>query len=98
MPTTPRFEWDDAKNAENRRKHGIGFEEAAEIFNRSVLTRADDRHHGEVREIGFGFLDNGVVAAVAHTDRDGVIRTISARKATERERNLFHAYLERTLG
>lgn len=98
MPTTPRFEWDDAKNAENRRKHGIGFEEAAEIFNGPVLTRADDRHHGEVREIGFGFLDNGVVAAVAHTDRDGVIRMIGARKATERERNLFHAYLERALG
>ena len=92
------FEWDDAKNAENRRKHGIDFEEAVEIFNGPLLTRTDDRTYGEMREISFGFLGTGVVAAVAHTDRAGAIRMISARKATERERNLFHAYLERTLG
>jgi len=98
MSSELRFEWDDAKNAENRRKHGIGFGDAAEIFNGPVMTRADDRRYGEMREISFGFLGTGVVAAVAHTDRDGVIRIISARKATERERNLFYAYLERALG
>ena len=93
-----RFEWDDAKNAENRRKHGIGFEEASQIFQGPVLTRSDDRRHDEVREISFGFLGSGMVAAVAHTERDGGIRMISARRATERERNLFHAYLKRAIG
>ncbi len=93
-----RFEWDDAKNAENRRKHGIDFEEAAEIFNGPILTHADDRAYGEVREISFRFFGTGVVGAVAHTDRAGAIRMISARKATERERELFHAYLERAIG
>ncbi len=31
-----RFEWDEAKNKSNRRKHGIRFEVAVEVF--------DDRH------------------------------------------------------
>lgn len=98
MPSQLRFEWDDAKNAENRRKHGFGFEEAAEIFKGPTLTDTDDRPYAETREISFGFLGTGVVAAVAHTDREGTIRIISARKATERERNHFHVYLQRALG
>ena len=98
MPSGSRFEWDDAKNAQNRRKHGIGFEEAAEIFNGPTLTDTDDRLYGETREITFGFLGTGVVAAVTHTDRAGVIRIISARKATERERILFNAYLQGAFG
>lgn len=94
---THRFEWDDTKNIANRHKHGIGFEEAAEIFDGPVLTRIDDRANGEMREISFGFLGSGIVVVV-HTDRDGVIRIISARKATGQERNRFRAYLEKALG
>ncbi len=94
----PRYEWDDDNNADNRRKHGIGFEEAKEIFNGPVLTRVDDRQYGESREIGFGFLVSGIVVVVVHTDRDGIIRIISARKATGKERRHFRAYLEKALG
>ena len=92
------FEWDEAKNAANRRKHGIGFEEAAEIFNGPVLTRVDDREQGETREISVGFVGSGVVVAVVHTDRNGAIRIISARKAIGPERSLFRGYLEKALG
>ncbi len=96
---TRRFEWDDAKDQENRRKHGISFAEGAEIFNGPVLTAPDDRfRYGEMREISIGFLGGIVVLNVAHTDRDGTTRIISARRATKKERRLFHAYLERTLG
>ena len=96
---TRRFEWDDVKAEENRRKHGIRFGEAAQIFEGPVLTRVDDRFgYGELREISIGLLGGVVVLNVAHTDRDGVTRIISARKATRQERRLFHTYLERTLG
>ena len=94
----PEFEWDDAKNAANRRKHGIGFEEAAEIFFGPILSRVDEHSSHEVREISFGLLGNVVVVCVVHAERDGRIRIISARKATRRERKLFYAYLEKTLG
>jgi uncharacterized DUF497 family protein len=30
--TNPRFEWDEKKNAANRRKHGISFTEAKTAF------------------------------------------------------------------
>ena len=93
------FEWDSDKNAANTKKHGIGFEEAAEVFEGPVFKRFDDRlRTGEIREISFGFLGSTVILAVAHTDRNGKTRIISARKATKSERRVFYAYLEKTIG
>ena len=93
------FEWDEAKNAENYRKHNIRFEEAREIFSGPVLTWFDDRFDvGEIRETSLGMLGTSVVLSVAHTDRDGVTRLISARKATKMERRRYHGYLKSTLG
>jgi len=56
------FEWDPAKNATNRRKHGISFEEAIEIFDGPVLARADDDIHGEPRERSYGLMRDVVVS------------------------------------
>lgn len=96
---TDEFEWDDLKSAENLTKHGISFEEATEIFNGPVFTRMDDRFaHDEPREISLGILGEMVVLSVAHTDRDGKTRIISARKATRSERRMFYAYLEKAFG
>lgn len=93
------FEWDSDKSAANLKKHGISFEEAAEIFNGPVFTRLDDRlHTDETREISFGFLGNTVILCVAHTPRDERTRIISARKATRSERNAFYAYFKKTFG
>lgn len=92
-------EWDAAKNAQNRRNHGIAFEEAVAIFDGPVLTEIDDRFdYGEVREVSFGFLGETVVLSVTHTDRANRKRIISARKATRSERRMFYEYLERALG
>lgn len=94
-----RNDWDEDKNAENRLKHGISFPEAIQIFDGPVLTKADDRfEYGELRETSFGFLGGAIVVCVAHTERYGRIRLISARRATKKERRLFDAYLQRTLG
>ena len=96
---TRSFQWDEPKNQENVRKHGISFEEARQIFEGPVFNAVDERFdYGETREISMGFLGDMVVLNVAHTDRDGVTRIISARRATKKERTLFYAYLERTLG
>jgi uncharacterized DUF497 family protein len=91
-----RFEWDPAKNIANMRKHGLSFEEAASIFDGPVLTGSDDSTD-EVREKSFGLVGGVVVACVIHTERIGVIRIISARKATANERKLFDAHLKKTL-
>jgi uncharacterized DUF497 family protein len=89
-----RFEWDGAKNAENLRKHGMSFEVAAEVFRDPLCLTFDDRVvDGEQRLLTMGCLENLVVIVIAHTLRveqdDEVVRVISARKATARERNFY---------
>ena len=89
------FEWDDNKNAANRKKHGISFEEAMAIFDGPILTKPDERHHSELREISFGRLGGEVVVCVVHTRRGAETRLISARKANRAERKLFDEYLKK---
>ena len=89
------FEWDEAKNQTNNRKHGIGFETAKRIFEGPVATLADRRRdYGEDRNISIGRVEPGALIVVAYTERHGRIRLISARPASRRERKAYH---ERTL-
>jgi hypothetical protein len=92
------FEWDETKNVLNRQKHGISFQEAATIFEGPVLSLEDDGDPNEIRERSYGILGGTVVVCVIHTDRNGVTRIISARKATPNERKSFDAYLKKAAG
>ena len=82
-----KFEWDDAKNRANIRKHGFDFAEAIEMFAWPVLIRPDTRDdYGEDRWIGIGITKDRF-AFVAFTEREpGTLRIISLRKATNEER------------
>jgi uncharacterized DUF497 family protein len=87
------FEWDDDKDRGNREKHGIGFEEAALIFEGLTLSKTDDRKdYGEIRTITLGQLAEQVVVVVVHTDRNGRIRLVSARLANRMERKEYNDY------
>jgi uncharacterized protein len=91
------FEWDKGKNRGNKQKHGVSFKEAQEIFNGIVFTAIDDRFdYGEIREISIGVIGGIVIVTVAHTERQGKIRLISARKATPKERRQYNEYLSQT--
>jgi uncharacterized DUF497 family protein len=83
-----RFEWDDAKNRENRRKHRVSFEEAETVFfdDRGVLI--EDSEDQEERFVLIGTSAAVRVLVVSHTyrARDQVIRLISARRANRTER------------
>ena len=93
------FEWDEAKDHANLRKHGISFDEAKHTFDGPVLTRVDDREdYGEVREISLGTLSPDAPLMVVHTARGEKTRLISARKANRQEREIYYDYLEKTLG
>ena len=88
----PGFEWDEAKNQVNIRKHGIDFNDAVRVFDKPTLDRLDSRRgYDEVRVNSIGDLGGLVVVNITHTDRDGRTRLISARAATRAERT---AYLE----
>ncbi|MGB3621199.1 MAG: BrnT family toxin [Ketobacter sp.] len=81
-----QFEWDEAKNATNIRKHGIDFADVMDMFNHPMLTLVDDREdYGEERWIGVGWIQQ-LVGVVVYVERhEDTIRIISARKATKHE-------------
>jgi uncharacterized DUF497 family protein len=88
------FEWDEAKAKTNRRKHGIDFDDAMEVFyDPKALIEQDRVVDGEVRWQSIGMVGDVVVLQVSHTvdeqGRDEVIRIISARRATRRERKRY---------
>ena len=86
----PDFEWDEAKNRSNIRKHGVDFAIAKRIFLGAVLTETDGRKdYGEIRYRSIGSVQGGVMV-VAHTRRNGRIRLISARPASRKERRQYH--------
>jgi uncharacterized DUF497 family protein len=63
------------------------------IFNGPTLDRIDDRHgYDESRINSIGAIEGRVIVNVTHTDRNGDIRLISARKATRAERSLYEAF------
>ena len=90
------FEWDERKNKSNIEKHGIGFEQAAKIFDGFTIHRIDDRFdYGEVREISIGIIETVAVIVVVHTDRAGVCRIISARQADREERRYYEQEIQK---
>ncbi len=81
------FEWDAQKAASNRRKHGIDFDEAIEVFyGPSLIIRSDRRE--EERWLAIGESE-GRIIAVAFTWRADTLRIISARRAREHEKRAY---------
>lgn len=80
------FEWDNAKNITNQKKHGISFEFAAKVFLDPFLVTYEDVFHDEVRWLSVGSVDGISVLLVVHTyPDDDSIRIISARKLSKSE-------------
>jgi uncharacterized DUF497 family protein len=91
------FAWDIDKNRENKRKHGIDFEEASTAFadENARLKHDPDHSLDENRFILLGFSAKLSVLVVSHTYlSDGKqIRIISARIATRKERVQYGKFL-----
>lgn len=92
-----RFAWDDVKAEENRRKHGVSFEEASTVFadENARLKHNPDHSQNEDRFLLLGFSAKLRILLVCHAYRENaeVIRIISARKATPNERKQYGSYL-----
>ena len=88
-----RFEWDEKKNRENQRKHGVSFEEAETVFLDENAIQYFDPDHSkdEDRFIMLGVSLRLRVLVVCHCFRadDSVIRLISARKANKEEAKAY---------
>jgi len=85
------FEWDTKKALSNHRKHGVTFEEATSVLRDEFSATGHDPDHSEDEErfVTFGISSQGRLLAVSHTDRGNAIRIISARLATNAERQIY---------
>ena len=85
-----RFRFDPTKAAVNWRKHGVSLAEAEAVFHDPLaLRRADPDAEGEHRMVAVGEGSAGVLLVVVYAERDGVVRLISARRATRREARTY---------
>jgi uncharacterized protein len=77
--TGSQFEWDEGKNRENLRKHGVPFELAQQAFLDPRRIIAEDARHSrsENRYYCIGKVGHGIMT-VRFTYRAGVIRIIGA--------------------
>ncbi len=86
-----KFEWDEAKRISNLAKHDIDFADAVGVFfDDLALTITDSGMYCEHRFVTLGIDHKSKMLVVVNMQRDNdVIRIISARKATKRERKTY---------
>jgi uncharacterized DUF497 family protein len=84
------FDWDPAKDAANRRKHGVSFEQATEVFedHSKVGWLCSYPEDEEERFIVIG-RQGWRIVTVVYTLRGTTTRLISARKASRSERRAY---------
>jgi uncharacterized DUF497 family protein len=85
------FEWDESKANANKKKHGVTFWEATEVFGdelSSFVVDPDDST-GEERFLLFGKTKDSKYLVISFTERADVVRIISARRMTPSERRAY---------
>ena len=83
------FDWDEDKNTRNIAKHKVGFDKAKEVFEDKNRLDVESPQKNEMRYLTIGKIVN-LVYAVVYTFRNTVIRIISARRASKKERARYY--------
>jgi uncharacterized protein len=85
-----KFEYDPKKSAENKRKHGIDFEEAQALWADSALVEIPASASEEPRWLLIGKIGQEQWSAVI-TRRDENIRLISVRRSRKEEVKIYES-------
>ncbi len=90
------FEWDEGNADKNWQKHAVADFECEEVFfNQPLVVRHDPKHsQREARYYALGCTGQARLLFVAFTVRRNLIRVISAREVTRKERRLYETYDE----
>jgi uncharacterized DUF497 family protein len=87
------FEWDNRKEKSNQKKHGVSFEEAKSVFYDDNAIEFYDFDHSdeEQRFLLLGLSTKLRILLICHCfkEESGIIRIISARKATKNEQKEY---------
>ena len=93
----PTFEWDKRKASDNRRKHGISFEEARSAFLDENARVIPDPEHADDEDrfilLGLSVRLRLLVVVHCYRQQEDVIRIISARQAERSERKQYSDFL-----
>ena len=85
-----QFEWDADKAQSNIQKHGVMFEEAAEVFFDPFYQTGDASvDNKEARDFIIGYTFSQRLLLAVYTERNDKTRIISARAATRVERKVY---------
>ena len=91
------FEWNPTKARSNFKKHGVSFEEAQSVFYDEYARQFTDDGHSDEEEqfVMLGMSNRSRVLIVCHCERakGNILRIISARKATSKERKHYQGPL-----
>jgi len=87
------FEWDDHNALKNWERHRVSARECEEVFFHSpLLVRDDPPHSGqEARYYALGRTASGRLLFAAFTIREDLVRVISARDMSRREREVYRS-------
>ena len=88
FPDVDGFQWDEGNSSKNWTGHRVNQTEAERVFvNRPVVVAGDAAHSGtEARYFAFGRTDGGRLLTVIFAIRGRLLRVISARPMSRRER------------
>ena len=94
MPSSgPEFAWDRHKELVNIEKHSIDFTEAKSVFFDEFARLMDDPDHSDAEDrfliIGMSHKFKCLIVCHCYRQEEDVIRIISARKATRREKSFY---------
>ena len=84
------FEYDPDKNVENKRKHGIDFEEAQQLWADARLVEVPARTTDEPRWLLIGKIDEKHWSAII-TRRGDNVRLISVRRSRDEEVEIYES-------
>ena len=86
------FVWDNIKNSINKKKHGLSFEDAKDVFYDENAILFDDPDHSidEERFLIIGMIKSSKICIISHCYREeNIIRLISDREATKKEKKIY---------
>ena len=96
------FSWSNKKNQENKKKHGISFQEAIPVFLDPYLIVWYDQVHSTLEETrwkGIGMLNNALLLAIIFTEyQENEVWLISAREASIKEKEDYSENIRRIFG
>ena len=88
-----KFEWDESKDLQNQKNHGLSFTDVLQLFETGDYFEIFDAAHSEYEDrfIAIGDIARGVAVVVFTEREEGVIRIIGARLAGKRERDWYYS-------